>query len=171
MRAVSESNLFLTQIEFGIDALGLAKADVQLDLDASGKLALSLEAGATAATSTNGTSYVSEEFGGCVDLSSTLAVTAGADGSFLGLFDKSTSVTLFSKTFDLFKASDTLISFAYIADESLQKCFGDAPSKSAPAPKYYRRHARDIRRRGLSCPAAALAKPATIADEAISASR
>jgi hypothetical protein len=31
-----------------------------------------------------------------------LAVTAGADGSFFGLFDDSATVTLFTKNFEIF---------------------------------------------------------------------
>ena len=87
------------QIEFGVTALSVANANVHLDFDASGKLALTLEAGASAGT--DGAS--SDQFGGCTDVSSTLAVKAGADASFFSIFDKSASVTLFSKTFDLFK--------------------------------------------------------------------
>ena len=94
------------QISFGLNALdGLAEATVNLDLDTSAKLTLSLKKGATVSTSSNGTSVSSDPFNGCVDVSSTLAVNAGADGSFLNLFDDSTSVSLFSKTFDLFNVS------------------------------------------------------------------
>lgn len=84
---------------------GLAKATVNLDLDTSAKIALSLQKGATASTGSNGTSASVDPFTGCVDVSSTLAVNAGADGAFLDLFDDSTSVSLFSKTFDLFQVS------------------------------------------------------------------
>ncbi|KAJ3569322.1 hypothetical protein NP233_g5127 [Leucocoprinus birnbaumii] len=48
-------------------------------------------------------------FGGCLDMKAGLSVNVGASGSFFGLFDPSTSISLFSKDFDLFK-----------------KCFGDA---------------------------------------------
>ena len=85
--------------------LELANANVHLDFDASGKLALSLEASKSVSTSGYDNS---SQFGGCVDLSSTLAVNAGADASLLSIFDKSESVTLFSKTFDLFKVRSRL---------------------------------------------------------------
>ncbi|KAJ3528236.1 hypothetical protein NM688_g8023 [Phlebia brevispora] len=145
----------IPNIAFGINVLdGLADATVNLDLDTSAKLTLSLQAGAELSKSTNGSSSASGQFSGCVDLSSTLAINAGADGSFLDLFDDSTSVTLFSKTFDLFK-----------------KCFGSGTGYSQSQPSGYRRrrHARDIVRRGLTCPGAAVTTVASIADEAISA--
>jgi len=45
----------------------------------------------------------SAKFGGCVELSTGLDVNAGADADFFGLFNKGTSVNLFSKKFELFK--------------------------------------------------------------------
>ncbi|KAI0700589.1 hypothetical protein BC835DRAFT_1304043 [Cytidiella melzeri] len=149
-------------IEFGINALdGLAQANINLDLDSSAKLTLSLDAGATASESTSTASTdppsyymnsyddssssssdsyyasrstsTSDSFSGCVDVSTGLAVNAGADGSFFDLFDKSTSVSLFQKNFDLFN-----------------KCFGSGSSKK----RMYRRHPRDIlAKRALTCSA------------------
>jgi hypothetical protein len=113
---------------------GLAKATINLDLDSSAKLGLSLNGAASASTSTNSNGTVSKGSGyavsngtssqnytnsykprstssglnGCVDVSADLAVKAGADGSFLDFFDKSTSVTLFQKNFDLFKVYTSL---------------------------------------------------------------
>ena len=81
----------------------LADANINLDLDTSAKLTMNLQAGASLSTSTNGTSSADDQFSGCVDVSSTLAVNAGADASFLDLFNPSTTVSLFSKTFDLFQ--------------------------------------------------------------------
>lgn len=100
-------------MQFGITVLGgkLAQATIGLDVDASAKLSMSLEASAEVSTevSTNGTtgntttgSTKSGSVGGCIDLSTGVAVKAGADGNFLSLFDASTSVTLVSKEFDLF---------------------------------------------------------------------
>ncbi|THG96943.1 hypothetical protein EW026_g4972 [Hermanssonia centrifuga] len=140
-------------VQFGLNALdGLAEANVNLDLDTSAKLMLSLQASAKASTSTYGNSSATGSFSGCVDLSSTLAVNAGADGSFFDLFDKSTSVTLFQKTFDLF-----------------HKCFG-----AGSATKMYRvRRTQDsiVRRSGLACLGAGVAQASSIVDEAISAAR
>ena len=45
----------------------------------------------------------SAKFGGCVELGTGLDVNAGADADFFGLFNKGTSVNLFSKKFELFK--------------------------------------------------------------------
>ncbi|KAI0345976.1 hypothetical protein BDW22DRAFT_936994 [Trametopsis cervina] len=83
---------------FGINALdGLANADVELDLDAYAELDLTLSMTAQKA------------FTGCADVKTGLTVSASANGSFFSLFNKSTVVTVFSKSFDLFK-----------------KCFGNA---------------------------------------------
>jgi hypothetical protein len=45
----------------------------------------------------------SAKFGGCVELDTGLDVNAGANADFFGLFNKGTSVSLFSKKFELFK--------------------------------------------------------------------
>ena len=45
----------------------------------------------------------SAKFGGCVELDTGLDVNAGANADFFGLFNKGTSVNLFSKKFELFK--------------------------------------------------------------------
>lgn len=45
----------------------------------------------------------STTFGGCVELDTGLDVNAGANADFFGLFNKGTSVNLFSKKFELFK--------------------------------------------------------------------
>lgn len=80
------------QVLFGINALdGLAKANVNLNLDTFAQLDLSLAASAAA-----------KQLSGCTDVKTGLSVNAGADGSFFSLFSKSTSVSLFNKTFTLF---------------------------------------------------------------------
>ncbi|KAF7794340.1 hypothetical protein EIP86_005474 [Pleurotus ostreatoroseus] len=142
----------IPNIAFGINVLGkLADANINLDLDTSAKLSMSLQAGANLSKSTNGTSSAADQFDGCVDVSSTLAVNAGADASFLDLFDPSTTVSLFSKTFDLF-----------------QKCFSTGSSTAAQnktPPGHYagyrRKHPRDIVKRGLTCPSSGATKPPT----------
>jgi hypothetical protein len=54
---------------------------------------------------------------GCVDMQAGFSVNAGAQGSFFGLFDPSTKITLFNKQFELFK-----------------KCFGAATPKRSIDP-------------------------------------
>ena len=83
-----------------------SKADVFLDLDTFAALDLSLEAGATASVDTDGNKNASAQVGGCVDVNGGVSVNAGAEGSFFGLFDDSTQVSLFSKDFDFFKVSE-----------------------------------------------------------------
>lgn len=77
------------QLSLGIDALdGVASATIFLDLDASATLQLQGNVQGTAE--------------GCVDLSTGLAVNAGAQGNFFDLFDDSTQVALFNRDFDIF---------------------------------------------------------------------
>ncbi|KAF8896684.1 hypothetical protein BD779DRAFT_1433082, partial [Infundibulicybe gibba] len=104
-------------LNIGVSALGGSiSANVFLDLDASAKMTLTLEAQAqagrssssavpssSASTPSSPTPSASASFGGCFDISAALNVNAGATGSFLGLFDSNTKITLFSKNFDLFK--------------------------------------------------------------------
>ncbi|KAF8177314.1 hypothetical protein K438DRAFT_1770082 [Mycena galopus ATCC 62051] len=58
----------------------------------------------------------STSFGGCVGVNAGIDVNAGATGDFFGLFDKSASAQLFSKSFQIF-----------------QKCFGDDATGAATA--------------------------------------
>ncbi|KAI0757756.1 hypothetical protein C8Q80DRAFT_1092088 [Daedaleopsis nitida] len=138
-------------LAFGVDVLA-SKATISLDVDASAGLDLSLAAVAKASAATDGKS-AGASFGGCVDVTTGLDVRAGADASLLGLFDKSTSVSLFKKTFDLFK-----------------KCFGDSPARRA----YTGRSARAellAKRQSVACPANALSAAVSIASQAISGKR
>ncbi|RDB30203.1 hypothetical protein Hypma_010439 [Hypsizygus marmoreus] len=97
-RATAEAHV-IPRLDVGISAIGGAvKAAVYLDLDASASVVLTLNAAAN--TGTGGTSASVD---GCVDADAGLNVHAGADGSFFGLFDKSTAVTLFSKQFDIYQ--------------------------------------------------------------------
>ncbi|KAI0092175.1 hypothetical protein BDY19DRAFT_884355 [Irpex rosettiformis] len=155
----------IPSLQFGLDALnGLAKATINLDLDTSAKLTLSLQAGATISTSTTSSSNsnstnVDTSFGGCVDLSVGLAVTAGADATFLSLFDQSTSVTLFQKDFDLFN-----------------KCFGSSANKkrwTSFLPSYpARRHPRDVlARRALKCSTSLASDLTSIVDQVVQAKK
>ena len=77
---------------FGINALdGLADVDVTLGLDAHAGLDLTLSKTTTS------------QFSGCTDVTTGLSVLATADGSFFDLFNKATTVTLYSKNWELFK--------------------------------------------------------------------
>lgn len=101
--ATLEAHIIPT-VDVGINFLGsVASATVFLDLDASATLDITGAAQASAGASTKSGKAASASAQGCVDLSSGLDVNAGAQGSFFGLFDKSTQVTLFSKDFELFQ--------------------------------------------------------------------
>lgn len=77
---------------FGINALdGLANVDVEVDLDTYAALDLTLS------------ESMQSGFTGCADVKTGINVKAAANGSFFGLFSKSTVVNIFSKSFDLFK--------------------------------------------------------------------
>ncbi|KAJ7582528.1 hypothetical protein C8J56DRAFT_1055585 [Mycena floridula] len=56
-------------------------------------------------SSSTGSIDSSGNFAGCFEAQVGLDVTAGADAAFFNFFDQNTQVTLFSKTFELFKAS------------------------------------------------------------------
>ncbi|KAK7457234.1 hypothetical protein VKT23_010536 [Stygiomarasmius scandens] len=136
-------------IDLGVSALGgIAEATVFLDLDASVSTTLSLNAGAVASVTTDGDKSASADVEGCVDVGAGFDVNAGADGSFFGLFDKSTQINLFSKKFELFK-----------------KCLGTSTST---------RRDLDIRspvhhKRALACSPLDPANLVSVAEEAIPA--
>ena len=92
--------------EFGATILKQT-ADIFLELDTSATLDLSLTAAANASVSTNGTNSTTTSagagVGGCVDVLAGLAVNAGADADLLGIIKAGDKVSLFSKSFDLFK--------------------------------------------------------------------
>ncbi|PIL27872.1 hypothetical protein GSI_09994 [Ganoderma sinense ZZ0214-1] len=172
--------------EFGLTIAGATPASVYLDLDAYAELDLSLTAGVTGSVSpgskgsnSNSTS-THADVGGCVDISTGLSVDAGGK-----LFSLSTSITLFKKSFDLFK-----------------KCFGNGSGKRDFHDVAYGRrgHARALsplghnwRRRhhghgssrasagrggivrksnkGLSCPTSALGALSSIVSETVDVSR
>ncbi|PSR71292.1 hypothetical protein PHLCEN_2v12806 [Hermanssonia centrifuga] len=78
-------------ILFGINALdGLAEANINLDLDAYAELELEFKESPGSLS-------------GCTGVTTGFNVNAGVDASFFDLFSKSTTVTLYSKAFDLFK--------------------------------------------------------------------
>ena len=135
-------------LSFGINALdGKAKATINLDVDGSAAVDLSLAAAAKKATT--GAASTSS-FGGCVDITSGLTVSASADAAFLKVFDKSTSVDLFKKSFDLFK-----------------KCFGSSAARRAYTGRA-QRSALLAKRAGLSCPGSSLEKALSITKTKVS---
>ena len=143
-------------LSFGINALaGKAKATIDLEVDGKAAVDLSLSAAAKKATTVKGktTAASTSSFGGCVDITSGLTVAARADADFLSIFDKSTSVNLFQKSFDLFK-----------------KCFGSSAARRT----YTGRAERDAllsKRAGLSCPASSLEKALSITKTKVSSKK
>ncbi|KAM5542321.1 hypothetical protein V8D89_004194 [Ganoderma adspersum] len=135
-------------LSFGINALaGKAKATINLDVDGSAAVDLSLSAAAKKATTAAAST---SSFGGCVDITSGLTVSASADAAFLKVFDKSTSVDLFKKSFDLFK-----------------KCFGSSPARRAYTGRA-EREALLAKRAGLSCPGSSLEKALSVTKTKVS---
>ncbi|KAJ7150538.1 hypothetical protein C8R43DRAFT_887267 [Mycena crocata] len=105
-------------INLGISALGVVDATVFLNLDASATMTLKVDAQAVysddaptsasldapaAASEVAVSTDSSASFGGSFVISAGLDVNAGATGSFFGLFDKSTKVSLFKKNFELLR--------------------------------------------------------------------
>jgi len=107
----------IPRLEIGIDGLdGIANVNVFLDLDASASLSLSaletfevtpatlpLGHNATSSTTVAARGAPSSQVRGCVDAGLEIAANAGADASFFGLFNPSTSVSLFDKKFPIFE--------------------------------------------------------------------
>ncbi|KZT00882.1 uncharacterized protein LAESUDRAFT_521646 [Laetiporus sulphureus 93-53] len=93
-------------IFFGINVLdGTADATIRLALDAFAIAILSLQddAGASTASNWSNTTASASGFGGDVNLEGGLNITASADASLFDLFEAGKSITLFSKTFELFQ--------------------------------------------------------------------
>ncbi|KAF8988453.1 hypothetical protein BDQ17DRAFT_1435003 [Cyathus striatus] len=101
---------------------------------------------AVATSNTSGSSIStsgSASISGCFDVSAGLAVNVGADANFFGLFDPSTTLSLFNKDFELF-----------------QKCFGASTNsrrslfsvarRSIERPRFAHQ-ARDAYKRELTC--------------------
>ncbi|KAJ7058958.1 hypothetical protein C8F01DRAFT_284946 [Mycena amicta] len=128
----------IPRIDLGISGLaGLAQATVFLDLDASASMTLSLDANANAGVSTTADPTASASVKGCIDVAAGFDVNAGADGSFFGIFDKSTQVNLFSKKFDIFN-----------------KCAGASTRRDVPLLLEERDEFETLGRRAdLGCPA------------------
>ena len=85
--SVSVTGHLIPQVDIGLSAFGkIVSSTVFLNLDASTDLSV---------TANNGDAQA------CVDASTELAVNIGAEDTFFGLFDASTSKTLFKKDFPL----------------------------------------------------------------------
>ncbi|THU93422.1 hypothetical protein K435DRAFT_191536 [Dendrothele bispora CBS 962.96] len=140
-------------IDLGVSALGgIAEATVFLDFDASISTNLSLNASAVANVTTQGDNSTSSNVDGCVDIGAGFDVNLGADGSFFGLFDESTQLTLFSKEFELYN-----------------KCFGSSSNSSASAKRDLDQLRSPIHKRALTCAAFDTANLVSLAEEIISA--
>jgi hypothetical protein len=101
--------LVLTQAQakFGISALGVASANVFIDLDTSASLEFQLNAIPNVSTQSGvnigAVNQASGSANGCVNVGAGLSVDAGAQGSLFGLFNAETKVSLFNQTFELLK--------------------------------------------------------------------
>ncbi|KAJ6480353.1 hypothetical protein C8R45DRAFT_1005238 [Mycena sanguinolenta] len=93
-----------------------------------------------------GRADVSSSFGGSFEVDAGIAITAGVQGDFFGLFNDNENDTLFSKNFVLF-----------------QKSFGDQATRK----RRLSRRSTPARRAGLSCPGANVGTPASLVDETI----
>ncbi|KAJ6531433.1 hypothetical protein DFH09DRAFT_140245 [Mycena vulgaris] len=159
-------------LDFGITAIGgIATATVFVDLDTSSTMTLSLDAAANASgnVTTKGAavSSTSASLDGCVDIGAGLAIDAGADGAFFGLFDFAPTTNLFTKNFDFFK-----------------KCFGTQAAKSSSrrelesmslsesdsAVEVARPRRRDLAKRAstLACPVSSTTKVVPVANAVVS---
>ncbi|KAF5370996.1 hypothetical protein D9615_010020 [Tricholomella constricta] len=148
-KAVVAAHL-IPRLDIGVSALGgSAEATVSLDLDTSATVTMNLNAAAAAGVALESTTgaasnSASASVDGCVKANAALNVNAGADGSFFGLFDRSTKVPLFGKDFEVF-----------------QKCFGAQKRAVIPLSKRTgpNRHPKLIYHRralSVSCPVASV---------------
>ena len=104
----------IPRVTLGVDLLsGVAKAVVFVDLDMSASTNMNIKAEATrglrqappTASKSGFEPTASGSFTGCVDVTSNIAVNAGIEGSIPGILDKTAAIPLFTKSFELFKAS------------------------------------------------------------------
>ena len=112
-----------SQLNLGLSLIKVATAKVFLNLDTAAIVAFNLSASASVTDdigfTTSDTSVeastgsgqsnpdVEASVEGCVDVKGEVSINAGAEGSFLNLFDDSTKVELFSKSFDFFQVCTT----------------------------------------------------------------
>ncbi|KAG5641231.1 hypothetical protein DXG03_005688 [Asterophora parasitica] len=97
------------RIDLAVNALGgLAKATVLVNIDSRSTVRLNLNAagnaGGSIETPTGGTKGgASASVDGCVTAGAALNANVGADAKFFNLFDRSTSVSLYAKDWELFQ--------------------------------------------------------------------
>ncbi|KAF8206074.1 hypothetical protein K438DRAFT_1963852 [Mycena galopus ATCC 62051] len=141
----------IPSIDLGVNALGgLGQATISLVLDAQASATLSLTASANADASTGGSS-ASGSVNGCVNVGAGLDVNASASADFFGLFNPSTTESLFSKQFTL-----------------LNKCVGTSTSRRSLVERVVLESSL-TRRADLGCPAA-IANLVSALDEPVAAS-
>ncbi|KAJ7768943.1 hypothetical protein B0H16DRAFT_273726 [Mycena metata] len=132
-------------------------ADASTDTDAVNSTSTS--AAIDAAPTANSTDVALAErdtstaFGGCVQVNGNIAINAGATGDFFGLFDKDTSVSLFTKGFQIFK-----------------KCFGNGATAAPTRRRMRRVAARQLQARAFTCPVPGLSAPAPVTSGTVSSS-
>ncbi|KAF4610320.1 hypothetical protein D9613_010284 [Agrocybe pediades] len=174
-------------LSIGLSALGgAADAQVFLNLDASATLDLDFQASANGGVTISEVSSAAQQldtaelaqverlddsidaravtgdasFSGCVDVGAGLNVNAGASADFFGIFNKETSVSVYSKEFDIFK-----------------KCYGGSTQKRSPSSRVFSSRYLDLPRRAprserpelferkvlnLLCPAKNIPDPQTL---------
>lgn len=123
-------------------------------LTTTSSFATSASTTSSAAQSTSTGSNVDENFTGCFEVKAGFDVTAGAQGGFFNFFDQGTQVTLFSKSFELFK-----------------KCFGSQASRRSLRSSRSNPAARSLtnRQAGLVCPGANIGAPVPVTSQTVSA--
>ncbi|KAJ7474893.1 hypothetical protein FB451DRAFT_277804 [Mycena latifolia] len=172
----------IPSLDFGITAIGgVATATVFVDFDTSSTVTLSLDGAANASgnvsTAGAGVTSKSASLDGCVDIGAGLAINAGADGEFFGLFDFAPQTNLFTKNFDFFKkcfgtqagsgSNSTSPSTRDLQSVSLSESeseFEDGVTFSRP-----RRRTLDKRTSKLSCPVSST-KVVPVANSVVSSS-
>jgi hypothetical protein len=97
--SVNVAGHLIPRIDIGLSTLGgVVSTTVFLNLDASAGLDLSTNADVY---SGNNTAAPTGDLQACVDANTGLAVNIGAEASFIDLFNASTGLTLFNKSFPL----------------------------------------------------------------------
>ncbi|KAJ7052666.1 hypothetical protein C8F01DRAFT_1261454 [Mycena amicta] len=181
----------IPSLNLGISALGgIAKATVFIDLDTSASLKLSLEAGATAATTLLTKAPAAKATAKAVVAKATTTPTQSqvkaalaaavakktgkraVTASFGGCFEVDAGVSvnagadanffgIFSKS-----AAKTLFKKDF---EIFKKCFGSAAKRSLSVLSRLDRDASRLERRALSCPAASVTAPEAVVDQTVKA--
>ena len=103
------------RVSLGVDLInGFSKANVFVDLDMTTTTTLGVQAQAIASNAKDpkakdaATSGVKNGFSRCIQIDQAFDARAGTDGTIPGFFDKSTAIPIFSKKFELFKASSSM---------------------------------------------------------------